>query len=392
MLAGNRARHRRFASGLVCLHSDESGPDSLFDLLSSANAADDFGFAIIYFSKTCCDATDVVSMMSACAGNVPYAACSTAGELTPNGLDEDQILILLFPKQRFQLAAFSLTSVKEGGMDAIVDQVRRHKKTFVDSVEGGTSFGLCLLDGASFMEETVTAAIHWGLDDLPFLGGSAGDNLDFENTALILNGEIVTNEAILILVNTALPVEQFKIDNFIPSNEKLVVTRSQPDQRIVYELNGAPAAIAYANIIGTDPETLTPQSFASHPLIMRVGGEYYCRSIQKVNDDHSLSFFCAIDDGIVLTVAEQTGMARSTSKALSDIESRLGGLDFILGFDCVLRRIDAHNRQVTHSISNIYRNHNVLGFNTYGEQFHSMHLNQTLTGVAFGFSKGGKAQ
>ena len=56
----------------------------------------------------------------------------------------------------------------------------------------------------------------------------------------------------------------------------------------------------------------------------------------------------------------------------------------MLGFDCVLRRIDAQNRQATQRIAEIYRENNVVGFNTYGEQYLSMHLNQTFTGIAFG--------
>jgi len=50
----------------------------------------------------------------------------------------------------------------------------------------------------------------------------------------------------------------------------------------------------------------------------------------------------------------------------------------------VLRRLDAQNRQVMRDISDLYRTNNVIGFGTYGEQYRSMHLNQTLTGIAFG--------
>lgn len=376
---------RRFVSGLVCLHSDDDGPQSVEYELRKAAGIGTFEFAIVFFSKACCNDDDIVGLMKNSAPGLRYAACSTAGELTPNGLDEGQMVILLFPTGIFRLAATALATMRDGGMDRVVEQVRQFKTEFLAQNTSGTTFGLCLLDGASFMEEAITAAIHWGLEEVPLLGGSAGDSLDFERTTLILDDEIVADSAIFILVHTDLPTEIFKTDNFIPSDEKLVVTRSDPDRRIVHEFNAAPAAIAYAEIIGTDPDSLTPQSFASHPLVMRVGGEYYCRSIQKVNEDHSLSFFCAVDDGIVLAVAEQTGMARSTRKALSNISTRLGGLDFVLGFDCVLRRIDARNRQVTQTISEIYREHNVLGFNTYGEQYRSMHLNQTLTGVAFGY-------
>jgi hypothetical protein len=50
----------------------------------------------------------------------------------------------------------------------------------------------------------------------------------------------------------------------------------------------------------------------------------------------------------------------------------------------VLRRLDARNRQVYREISELYRTKKVIGFGTYGEQYRSMHLNQTFTGIAFG--------
>ncbi|HBM24342.1 MAG TPA: GfdT protein, partial [Alcanivorax sp.] len=34
--------------------------------------------------------------------------------------------------------------------------------------------------------------------------------------------------------------------------------------------------------------------------------------------------------------------------------------------------------------SALLRRHSVVGFNTYGEQFNGMHINQTMTGVAIG--------
>jgi hypothetical protein len=185
-------------------------------------------------------------------------------------------------------------------------------------------------------------------------------------------------------MSTSLPFQIFKSDNFIPSTRKLVVTASDPDRRIVYEFNAAPAADEYAAAIGLDAQSLTAMSFASHPVVVRVGGEYFCRSIQKVNSDRSLTFFCAIDDGVVLTVAQARGMVESTRNTLGEIAGRLGGIDVVLGFDCILRRLDAQNRQVFRGMSDLYKDNRVIGFGTYGEQYQSMHLNQTLTGIAFG--------
>ena len=117
---------------------------------------------------------------------------------------------------------------------------------------------------------------------------------------------------------------------------------------------------------------------------MCIRDRYYCRSIQKSEDDYSLTFFCAIDNGIVLTIAKPTGMVKSTEKILATLAQELGNINMILGFDCILRRLDATNRGTLDNISRVYSDANVIGFGTYGEQFESMHINQTFTGIAFG--------
>jgi hypothetical protein len=58
----------------------------------------------------------------------------------------------------------------------------------------------------------------------------------------------------------------------------------------------------------------------------------------------------------------------------------------VIGFDCVLRRMEMERRQTRHLASRIMADNNVIGFATYGEQYHAMHLNHTFTGVAIGRS------
>lgn len=376
---------RRYASGVACIFTGEPDRGALTECVRAEIYAGDWEFALVFFSKAGHDAQGVAAMMHAVAPGLRYAACSTAGEITPAGLTEGQTIVTLFPRSSFRVTARAI-SAEGKRLEETVGEISAMRAAFgQESADiGGRMFAVCLMDGMSYMEEAMTAALHWALQDLPLLGGSAGDDLNFNRTSLVLDGEELPGGGIVMLLRTSLPVHIFKTENFVPTSEKLVVTRSDPERRIVHELNAAPAALVYAEVIAADPAALNPQSFASHPLVVRVGGQYYCRSIQKVNPDNSLSFFCAIDDGIVLTVAEPTGMARSTMQALDDVRNALGDIDFVLGFDCVLRQVDARNRQITRKLSDIYRLNNVIGFNTYGEQFHSMHLNQTFTGVAFG--------
>ncbi|MER9352895.1 FIST signal transduction protein [Mesorhizobium sp. M0514] len=376
-----------YASGLSALTTDEPDADAFALAVAVEAAAIDAGFALLFFSQSLFDASVLSQGLKTHAPTLAYAACSTAGEITPQGLEEGHVLALLFPSASFSAVSTMVDNLSSSGMDRITDEVealRRLLRGRTGSCHAKSTFALCFIDGLSFAEEAVTSAIHWGLDDIPLIGGSAGDDLKFETTRLISNGKVASDSAIIVLVATEIPFHVFKTDNFIPTDEKLVVTASDPDHRTVREFNATNAAEEYAASVGIVAQNLTPMSFASHPVVVKVGGEFYCRSIQKMHPDGSLSFFCAIDDGVVLSIAQPKDMVESTRAALRDVEERLGGIDMILGFDCVLRRLDARNRQVFRDISELYRVNNVIGFGTYGEQYRSMHLNQTFTGIAFG--------
>ncbi len=381
---------KRYDCGVVVLTTGLPEESTFWDEIGAAAASGQFVMGLLFFSQDEFPADIVQNRMAEFAPGFPYAACSTAGEIGGAEDEAGQCIAVLFPGDHFSVSAARIDDIRSIGFDRIVSQVKEARQAFETANMSGSSpvdpnetFALCLIDGLSVVEEMVTAALHWALDDMPLLGGSAGDSMHFAKTSLILNGEVGDNCALVLFFRSSVPFKIFKTDNFVPTDHKLVVTRSDPEKRIIYEFNAADAASEYARAVGIDPGSLSPMSFASHPLVVRVGGEYYCRSVQKVNPDGSLSFFCAIDDGIVLTVAEPTGMTRSTDEAFEKVASEIGDVDFVLGFDCVLRRIDARNRQATQRIQKIYRKYNVVGFNTYGEQYLSMHLNQTFTGIAF---------
>ena len=383
-LASSRTR---YACGLSVLTSDEPDPNAFARAVAIEAAAIDAGFALLFFSQSLVEASALSQALRTHAPALHHAGCSTAGEITPQGLEDGHVLAMLLPSASFTAVSAMVDDLSSSGMDRItgeVEALRRQLRGRIGHEQTRNTFALCFIDGLSYAEEAVSSAIHWGLDDIPLLGGSAGDDLKFETTRLISNGRVTSDSAIIVLIATEIPFHVFKTDNFVPTDEKLVVTSSDPDHRIVREFNATNAAEEYAASVGILPQTLTPLSFASHPVVVKVGGEYYCRSIQKMHPDGSLSFFCAIDDGVVLSIAQPMDMVESTRAALRDVEERLGGIDMILGFDCVLRRLDARNRQVFRDISELYRVNNVIGFGTYGEQYRSMHLNQTFTGIAFG--------
>jgi len=318
---------------------------------------------------------------------VAISGCSTAGEITPGGMIEGGIVLVGFPREGFRIHTGLIEDIDEFSVERATQVVRNLKQQAANGSirqRNDRTFALLMIDGMSNAEETLVAAIHWAMDDVQLVGGSAGDDLEFKRTALIYDGRPVNRAAILMMIETDVDFHVFKTQNFEPTPVKLVVTAADTENRIVYELNAEPAALEYASAIGLMPDDLGPFSFASYPLVVKVGGDYFCRSIRNMNPDGSLSFFCAIDEGLVFTVARPQDMIRSTTETLDAVERSLGGIDLVLGFDCILRRLDAENRQIRRELNQLYNRYSVVGFHTYGEQYNAMHLNQTLTGIAFG--------
>ncbi len=85
-----------------------------------------------------------------------------------------------------------------------------------------------------------------------------------------------------------------------------------------------------------------------------------------------------------MTAAGRLDTLGVVERMFADTERELGEVAAYIGFDCLHRRLDAEQRQIFRDLEDLYRRHRVVGFNTYGEQFASTHLNQTFSGVAIG--------
>jgi hypothetical protein len=236
----------------------------------------------------------------------------------------------------------------------------------------------------SMLEEQVVASIYNQLGGVPIIGGSAGDDLSFKESRVFWDGEFINNAAVFTLFETTLPFKTFQTQHFEPTDTRLVITESDCATRTVKEINGEPAVEEYARAVGLEVKELSPQVFAAYPVMLKIGGEYYVRSIQKANPDGSLTFYCAIDNGLVLTVAKGTALLENLRQHLEKLHDEVSNVKLVLGCDCILRRLELQQKNQIDEAQAILDNSEFIGFSTYGEQFNGIHVNQTLTGIALG--------
>jgi hypothetical protein len=343
---------------------------------------------VLFFCSPSYDLEVLGRELHARFGDTRIIGCTTAGEIGVHGYRNGTISGVSFGGPGFVARTMRIDGLRSfelaQGYTAADKVVASLEEALGQAVDPQRTFGILMADGLSMQEEALVSALYDRLGPIPLAGGSAGDDTRFASTFVYHDGVFHPEAALFTLVHCEFPFDVFKTEHFVGAKEKMVVTGADPTRRCVTEINGEPAAREFARRVGLEVDALTPMVFAAHPVVVRVGGEIFVRSIQKVNDDESLTFFCAIDEGIVLTVADGVDMVSNLAAAFEGVRARVGTPTVTLGFDCILRRLEAEERDLTARVSSVLRANGVTGFATYGEQLHGMHVNQTFTGVAIG--------
>jgi len=352
----------------------------LYQQLNKANIS----FVLFYCSSTYTLDT-LAQTMESTFTDVDIVGCTTAGEVTNQGYEQHSIVAIGFSSQYFAICATLIESMEkfdtinaQSTINELVENCQSKELTEIKN----NSFLLTLLDGLSSSEEQFLVTLNSAARAIPHFGGSAGDDINLTKTHVYYHGKFYQNAAIVIMVNTILPFEVFTCHHIKRPIEKLVVTDADAANRTVYELNAEPAALEYAKLLNVDLKDLSPEVFSLNPLAVKVGGDYYIRSIQKVNEaDLSLTFYCAVDVGIVLTAVEMGDIFSPVTDQLGEISQRYGDPELVLTCDCFLRRLEIEQKGLEARVRSLNAQYNIVGFNTYGEHTNGIHLNQTFTGV-----------
>ena len=308
--------------------------------------------------------------------------CTTAGQITPRGYEDDALVALAFERSHFRVASTLFVPISPVSIAEVVQQTERLSEQF-RATPGRQRLALIFADGLSKQEDILVAALEAGLKDIPVFGGSAGDGLRFERTQVLRNGEFHSNAALLLLLETDLAFCGLGFDHFQPTESRMVVTKAVPEERLVLEINGAPAAEEYARLVKVPVGALSPTIFAENPVLVRNGNIYHVRAIQQIHGENGLTFLSAIDDGLLLTLGRGKEIIRTLDSGLTVTDRHGEPPDFILGFDCYLRKLEIDRKGLEAEASGRFRERRVVGFSTYGEQHLGVHVNQTFVGVAF---------
>ncbi len=365
---------------IVTAYSTEPTPEkAALEIKSQMTGCDPR--AILYFASSQYDPQTICESMQTAFPGAQTFGCSTSGEIISGKMLKNSIVAMGFTAEVIE--DLNLQIVEHIQADNQVEKAfegfAAHFKENPFSMGVDEYVGLILVDGLRMAEEKLMDRIG-ELSNLFFIGGSAGDDLKFAQTWVYANGKAYTDAALLILLKPKVGFSFIKTQSFKPCSAKLVATKVKPAERKVIEFNHKPAAVAYAEAVGTTVDK-ADQYFMSNPVGLFIDDEPYVRSPQRVEDD-TMHFYCNVMEGMEMTLLESSDIVEDTRRAVAEKSSKTDHISGIINFHCILRTLELEKSGTTQAYADIFAEIPTIGFSTYGEEFIG-HVNQTSTMLVF---------
>jgi len=376
----------RTAPATYTAHSCLAGPREAAREFHAALDVPDLAFAL-FFCSADYDLDALADELGQLFDGTTLIGCTTAGEIGPSGYRDHSISGVGFSATDFSVTTGRFQHLQQfdaADGETLVRDLRQRLEAAQPAASDAKVFAFMLVDGSSVREELVARVLQSELGQIPVVGGSAGDALRFGPTYVYVDGAFRNDAAAVALISTPLPFTIFKTQHFVPDEARAVVTSADVSRRIVREIDGWPAAERFAQLAGVEVDQLDPATFAANPLVFNVNGTDYVRAIKTAHEDGSLTFFGAIDEGIVLRLAKGADVVGDLTQAFARLHDEVGDVSAMVVCDCVLRKLELVDGDLMDRASTLFRENNTVGFCCYGEQYLGVHVNQTMTGVAIG--------
>lgn len=304
--------------------------------------------------------------------------CSTAGEIVSGKMTKGGVVIMLLGDDVLEDVCVQVVENvnQKGSIDKAMSAFSAYYHTPVLSLDVAQYVGIVLCDGLSGAEENLMDALG-NATNVAFVGGSAGDDLQFKQTYVYADGQVYTNAAILALLKPKFGFDVIKTQSSLPMSKTLIATDVDEARRVVLKFDGKPARVAYAEAVGVAPEQ-AGDKFMHYPLGLMVGSEPYVRSPQRFEGDNMI-LYCNIKRGVEYRLLQSTDIVAGTRKDLQEKSAQLHGkIAGIINFHCILRTLELEEKGQTQAYGELFKDIPTVGFSTYGEEYIG-HVNQTST-------------
>ena len=334
---------------------------------------------VIFFASPSFNPEEIAERMETAFPTAETFGCSSSGEIVTGKMLNKSVVAMAFNKQAIKDCKVEVIDNLNKESQRAFNTFQRHFGQPMKEMDPGRYVGIILIDGLCCKEELIMDKMG-DLTNVTFIGGSAGDDLKFENTFVYANGKCYSHAAVMAIIEPAGEFSFIKTQSFCELPKKLQVTKADEYAREVLEFNSKPASAAYAEALGVSMDE-AGKRFMHNPIGLVFEGEPFVRSPQRFKDD-GMVFYCSIKEGMELSLLESTDIIASTKEAIEAKKGELGEISGIINFNCILRTLELGQKGLCEEYGKLFAEVPTVGFSTYGEEYIG-HINQTATMLVF---------
>lgn len=247
-----------------------------------------------------------------------------------------------------------------GGEDAIVADFAHY-------------VGIVLFESSAKAEEVFMDRLGT-VTDVLFVGGSSS-TADTGASLVYAGGQSYSGAAVLAMLKTVNGYDVIKTQSaHILSERKLLVTKSDLRNRVLYEFDHRPCGEVYAEVLGV-PADQIENYFVSNPLGVVAGDEIFVRTFNQIQDG-GITLHCGLPEGTEINVLKIGNIVDDTKKALDDVITYPPA--GVVNFNCLYRTLEILNEKQVEPYCALFGRYPSIGFSTGGEAYLG-HINETST-------------
>ena len=364
---------------------DHGNPEEALRAVLRDTAGGDVAVTFLFFSPDLPTST-LEAVLGEPHRNGRVVGCSSSGELGPGGFHEGGISAMSLAHPRLRLSARLIPSLSETDLatfDALPDELSGELGRTLSELGDGRHTFVTFFDGLSEREDMITAYLGRRLHRLPLVGASAGDLMRMEETRLVLDDTVLSDAALVVLLETPEPIVVIHHHHFHPTGQEVQVTRVDRSGRHILELDHQPARERFAELIGHPVEQITDEIILDNPFATQLRGRWSLCSVIQVTKD-GLRVGRTVAPEQTLMIMRPGDLVTETRAAMHEVSEALGREpEALLLFNCAGRWLTARAGDGLEALHEAFGPAPLAGLNSYGEQVDTLHVNHTLTGIAF---------
>jgi len=333
---------------------------------------------IIYFASSNYNPDKISKEFQQTFPKSQTVGCTTAGELFGGEILQNSIVAIALGKNIIRNFHIEIIN----NIDDLI-QINNAFKSFFDKfgieisqINSEKYVGLLLTDGLNGSPEKIISRID-EITEIPFLGGSAGDDWKLEHTYIYANGKYYEKAAIIIFLEPKKGFKILKTQSFEPIGEIFTATSVDESKRCLKTIDNIPAAIFYARQIGIPLEKLQ-QELMDYSIGHLIYDEAYLHDSITFDKDYNLYLHSSIPKGAEIQVLKITDIIKDTQILIETEIKNLPSISAIINFNCGSRDLKIRKENKEKEFKKIFEGLPMIGFSTYGE-FYISFINQTST-------------